>query len=519
MLATVYIFFSILLEGLQLFQKEAGREIRRFSEYKDRAAKRFHQLSKQADKNEKNIANLTYDIQTAYHHIGNLSEALNLQVDETVNLREVMSDLHTQLNTTHAEITSCCSITQLTNGKPEYSSTNQNNQKPAHDNKYLNIEIVEFGSGDFHDDIIPSFHKDSDIHASEKTDTGEHGSGETIYEGSGETVDGQSTVLPPFINVDLSSYVKREEFQHENTILKEMLGMYVNHYTNLTTKIKEMDMRITNIQLGNFMQSLQESLINFTQNVITLDQWKVSSTQIVNSTLSNQDQINKLTNMVVENSDKMADLRWKISSNELLSSQQFNILRMYVIRLNNSLEDMKEHISEIEKKMSKYVHSGNQYNGFYGYQSAFHPGNQPAGSLENGTNNDIPQDKFITLMSRLDELGLQVVFNQNRLGNLEVKLLNESLFTCRKYNMDSYQDSQLATHETVLKSNANSLMLIHELVKELDDTVQALNSEMKLNSKRIRTTTSKLNSLHKIIPAMVMIKKEVDHFKLQLPTG
>jgi len=46
--------------------------------------------------------------------------------------------------------------------------------------------------------------------------------------------------------------------------------------------------------------------------------------------------------------------------------------------------------------------------------------------------------------------------------------------------MDTAQDSQLASHEAVIKATSNSLQLTNNLVKELDRMVTALNTQVKL---------------------------------------
>ena len=505
-----------------MFEKDAKREIRRFNEHKERVAKRFHQLTNQVERNDENVVVLAKDVRETQENVHNFTEGFNQQLTDQTNHIDLISDLNLQLSIRVDNNTACCSKVQQSTVKlrqsmdefsqskatTEYSSKNHkeymaNNKKPR-----VNFQIVEFGSGDYHEDVFTN----QDIKSSE-LDTGDFGSGETILEGSGV----KESELPPFRNVDFSSFVEKTEFERENAVLKEMLEVYMTQNQNLSSQVSTMETRIANIQIGNFMQSLQESFINFTQNVITLDQWQMSSMQIVNSTLHNQDQINKVTRMVINSSDKMADLEWKVSNNELLSNQQYNILRMYVTRLNNSVEDIKEHIGRIEKRQSRVPQSGSPYGSMYGYQSGFRTGNHPDGNRQNET--DLPEDRFQLLMSRLDELGLQVVFNQNRLGNLEVKMLNESLQACTKYNMDTYQDSQLASHEAIIKSNTNSILLTHSFMKELDNAVHALNSEIKSHSTKIRKVYTNLRSLLNIIPAVKTIKKEVDHFMLQLPIG
>ncbi|XP_053380478.1 angiopoietin-2-like [Mercenaria mercenaria] len=522
---------SVLLEGLKLFQKEAKRDLRRFKEYKeDRAAKRFHQLTNQVEKCEREIEKLQTDLNNLTQDLTSLhADKISLQdkqdglKNDYNSLRNLTFDLQSDLSETIENLTSCCNThIELANQMQQYSRTNQQTDILTNGNRVPyrptnEIEIVEFGSGEIHDDYLSKFEEETNkVEGGKYSNNKEYGSGETIYEGSGDIGSGQ-TELPPFI--DINNYVHINTFQAEKMKWEGNFLALSHQFDNLTSHISDIEKRVTSIQLGNFMQNLQESLINFTQNVITLDQWKLSSNQIVNSTLYNQDQIIKISNMVLDNTDKIADLRWKVSNDELLSDQQFNILRMYIIRLNNSVEDIKEKIKLLEKRnpsgsQTQYQASYYGYQTSYSSQTGYNTGDQTKGN----SFGDQSRDSIEIMMSRLDDLGLQIVFNQNRLGNLEVKLLNESLYTCRKFNMDAYQDSQLASHEAIIKSNTNSIMLMHELVKELDYTVKSLNSEVKSNGRRIRTVNGNLDSLRGIVPVVIGLKKEIENFMFQLPT-
>lgn len=519
-----------MLEGLRIFQKEASRDLRRFKEYKEeRAAKRFHQLTKQAERCEAETEKLRTDLNNLTQELGSLhSEKISLQ-DKYVSLqynhdilRNFTNELQNNLTKSVENITSCCNTQKkLSSHNQQYSRTNQQTVYKTKGNRipYIpisEIEIVEFGSGDVRDDVLSKLEEETNRLDTDKLNA-EHGSGETIHEGSGETGSGQ-TELPPF--VDMHNYVHIDTFLTEKAKWENNFLTLSHHFDNVTSHVSDLEKKLASIQLGNFMENLQESLINFTQNVITLDQWKVSSNYIVNSTLYNQDQIIKLSNMVLENNEKIADLRWKVSNGDSLNDQQFTILKMYIIRLNNSVEDIKEELKLFDRKKSNgfQPHYQAAYYGYetgYNSQTSYNTGDQ----TKQNTFGDQSKDSIEILKSRLDDLGLQIVFNQNRLGNLEVKLLNESLYTCRKFSMDAYQDSQLASHEAIIESNTNSIMLTHQLVKELDYTVKSFNSDVKSNIRKIRTVSGNVDSLRGLIPAMVGIKKEVDNLMFQLPAG
>lgn len=491
--------------------------MRRYKEYKEKAAKRFHQienkierLETQRDKNDiafQNIKdqlishtkeqiylrNVTKDTQKS---LTNLTSYLTILTGKVNNNSE-------QLKHVNDSVSKCCF--NKNQKKPLYLPPNARSKENENsiwsdrvtngfsENGTTDIDIVEFGSGDTIDEyfskIEETYNKVGEKWPLKNNDKEDDISLE--YESSGETGSGETDELPP--NTQDKHYIEKQVFLHEIGIRDQKIIFLSEMLSNLSNNISKIETKITSIQLGSIMQNLQESLINFTQNVITLDQWKISSNQMVNSTLQNQDQILELSNRIVENSDKISDINWKMSSHELLSDRQYNILRMYIIRLNNTVEDIKEKLKEVNLKLI--------------------PQHQKWYKSEHGNKGTDP------LVSKVENLALQVVYNQNRLGNLEVKILNETLYQCRKYNVDTFQDEQLASHEAIIKSNGNSIVLVHELVKAIDDSLRALNGDVKMNMRRIRSLASNLGSYKGIVPVVINMQMEIDNFRFQLPKG
>ena len=488
--------------------------MRRYREYKEKAAKRFHQienklerLETQKDKNDVTfrimkdqfithtkeqiyLRNITKDTQNSVEKlISNLTSISSNISSKDLNLRELTSNL-----------SYCCLHAKLYNvsGQRERAGESRTFTK-GNSGISTDINIVDFGSGDIIDEYLSKFEESSN----KVDDWWKNGSkdnklragnekGTADYESSGEVGSGETDELPPFIQ--RKYYVEKHVFLEEIANRDRKIFTLTEQYSQLSDQINKMETKITSIQLGNFMQNLQEMFINFTQNVITLDQWKLSSNQIVNSTLQNQDQIIELTNRIVENADKITDIRWRLSNNELLSDQQYNILRMYVIRLNNSVEDIKEELRHFHTKLIPQHHER--------YKTTKLDGN----GME-------------TLVSRLEDLGLQIVYNQNRLATLEVKVLNETLYECRKYNMDAFQDTQLAQHEAIIKSNGNSILLVHELVKQIDDGLHSVNGDVNTIVRRLRGLVNNFESFKGIVPVVTNMQKEINNFRFQLPKG
>ena len=504
------------MESLQWTQKENNREIRRYREYKEKAAKRFHQIENKIErletqKGKNDIAFQNIKDQLITHtkdqiYLRDVTKKIQYTlVNLTSNVTHLTSDLRNISEKAQNEsnkLSECClgKHRQKMNNPFEHNTNNgqergdwsnaiksDNMQRKGRDA----IDIVEFGSGDLIDEYLSRLEESSNkVGENWQTKTGNNGEEILEYQSSGEVGSGDIEELPHF---EQGNFVEKQIFLQEIWTRDQRI-LYLNEkLSNLSDNMETIENKITSIQLGHFMHNLQESLINFTQNVITLDQWKISSNQIVNSTLQNQDQIIDLTNRIIGNNDKITDINWRLSNNELLSDRQYNILRMYVIRLNNTVEDIKEQLKEFHTKMIPKHHS--KYNSETNAQG------------------------METLISRVEDLALQVVYNQNRLGALEVQVLNETLYQCRKFNMDTFQDQQLANHEAILKSNGKSIVLVHELVKQIDDNLHALDGDVKTNIRRIRGLASSLGSYKGIVPVVVNMQKEIDNFRFQLPKG
>lgn len=320
-------------------------------------------------------------------------------------------------------------------------------------------------------------------------DWNEVGSGEV---GSGETM----PVLPTHSHYN---FVKKGdlllELQERDLEITTLLDMY----DNLKKGLAVMEGRIHEIQLGNFMEHLQESFINFTQNVLTMDQWKMASGQLINTTQVNQQQISSLTNMIFNNSHFLRELEMKISNAQSLSYQQFTLLRIHIIQLNNTVQDMKEEWNR------------NWKNRVQNTQSL--PPPVHVHTIKNGHEN------LETLHSRIEDIALQVVYNENRIAKLEIKMLNESLSECKKVNADIYQDARIQHVE-------NSMMKISEasefIKKILTQVQQEMYQEYLVNrnqSEVINVIIQDIGKVDQILPQISSVQQQIYLYQQMLPQG
>ncbi|KAK6194817.1 hypothetical protein SNE40_000365 [Patella caerulea] len=273
----------------------------------------------------------------------------------------------------------------------------------------------------------------------------------------------------------------------------EAFAQLQEQYNKMVDKIKVIDEKIQSIQLGDFMKNLQESLINFTQNVITLDQWKTASSQIINSTQFNQHQIMQLKGEIINTTNIISKLKWRTSHRQDKVDQQYRVLQMHIINLNNSMQDLREHVTYIATM-----------------QSSRRP------SMEtNGNTRYLPPSTDV--LSRLEDLGLQITYNENRIAKMETRVLNQSLYECQKANNDLFQDSKLLQLDHDIQESKKSATIMKGMLKRLDRAIYRVHSYAKNSSDVINTLQSKFFSWDVYIPIIQLLRQEVSNLLYTLP--
>lgn len=304
--------------------------------------------------------------------------------------------------------------------------------------------------------------------------------GSDVEEGSGAGVD-----TPMFLKVkDFITEIYDRDI--EISALHEMFFDMEDH-------LERIEGKMASIQLGNFMERLQSSLVNFTQNVITLDQWKVASSDMVNSTQINQQKIQQVTQMILNNTQHIQELEWKLANTQGLSYQQFSLLRMHVIQLNNTVQDIKEDLVKRKNKHSSYSSSG--------------------------VNSQVSLPQLKTLSSRVEDLALQIIYNENRISKLEIEALNNSLFECRKFNADVYQDSRLLFLEKSQQRVNEDMIKMQEVTRKLDQGLYRIYLSSKNNTQLISTNGAQLQQLKNFLPYIIETHREMVNFRFHLPKG
>ncbi|KAL3870761.1 hypothetical protein ACJMK2_038804 [Sinanodonta woodiana] len=470
------------IERINYEQKLALKEHTKYVEYKERAGKRMHLIDKKINKIELFFEIVDETVEEINQNISDINQNITHFVLTQAKLESIVSENLKDIEQFKKNCT--CLTTIHTSGHSSIlpSVINKAANTPLSTSGIYNIPfLTDFGSGD-ETDLFGSSPREQ-----EKNNV-ETGSGDAVLspDTNGGYFGSRSTDQSGMRTHDLLQY-----FLHEINKRDQIISLLQEKYSNLSDNVEQVSVRVSSIQLGSFLVNFQQSLLNFTQNVLTLDQWRMASSDIINSTLNNQNQIMKITNMISENSNRIVDQQWKLSNLETLGDQQFNILRMFVIKLNNSVEDLKEQFQEHEKK---------------------HPLNSHADRVRHG------QRELATILSRLDDMVLQVIHNENRLGNLEVHILNKTLSDCQKASRDREQDIQIQQHETNLRRNAQTILLLNGLVKKLDQGLYKVHAESRNTSRQIRNLGTDVRNLISFVPAVINIKQEIEHFKFHLPT-
>ena len=327
----------------------------------------------------------------------------------------------------------------------------------------------------------------------------------------------------------MKNLLQTHDVYFEKEILKRdsLIKALEEYLAVLTSKVSEVEKRVLSIQLGDFMQKLQESMINFTQHVITIDQWNVASNQIINSTQYNQRQIMELTAMIMNNSKAINQMEWKVVEQRSLSDQQFRVLRMHIIRLNNTVQDLREHIDYLGTIKTRGTQKEGSYQSPHGDTNYHSPQRDYQGSQRtyqrphqdhNGPRGNY-QNSHGDVMTKMEELSLQIVYNENRIGKLENKVLNQSLFECKKTNTDLFQDSRLHRMDQDLAKMRHKAGVVEEVVRRVDRSMYRIHANTKNNTHVINKLSSVVSMWDVYFPVIQLLRQEVDNLLSQVPTG
>nr|KAG5699834.1 hypothetical protein BaRGS_034608 [Batillaria attramentaria] len=130
----------------------------------------------------------------------------------------------------------------------------------------------------------------------------------------------------------------------------ETVAQLQEDYDQLGAVVSRLTDQMASMRLREFMERLQRSLVNFTSNVLTLDQWQAASQQMVSATQRTEERLSDLATRVLDNTKLGSDLQFSVRDYQLLGERQYRVLQSHIIRLNNTLQDLEETVSQLASK-------------------------------------------------------------------------------------------------------------------------------------------------------------------------
>ncbi|XP_033732796.1 protein scabrous-like [Pecten maximus] len=479
--------YRLNMNNMRFEQEQIKTELDSYQKLKEGTRRSFRKLDRQFGKYSLRLENLENDIKNVSLNVYSMFEMHQENVTDNLNKIQSLEQLIENQTKPFTE-------GNFRHIRSRLSRLDKNSTFPG---STLQLVTNDEGSGDVETDYILT-------PIEESSDSLETGSGEETFREIpiGILPHGH----PQYLNTE-DFILEIQERDEEILDLEKMVDQLKTSLVNVETKL-------TSIQLGDFMGNLQESLLNFTQNVITLEQWKMASTDIVNSTQFNQRQITSLTNMILNNSNHVRDVEWKVADVQSLGYQQFNLLRMYVIQLNNSVQDMKETMSNLQKTQRQQQEQQHQQQ--HQHQQQVNRNSElPRQPIDNALQPDT--EHLETLKSQVEDLSLQIIYNENRISKLEISALNESLFECKKYNTDRDQDAKISQLKQEVSKLIETEVMVKEMLKRLDRGLFRVHLTNTNQSDVIRDMVREIEYLNSNVTVIDELKQEVDHVRFMLP--
>jgi paraquat-inducible protein B len=134
-------------------------------------------------------------------------------------------------------------------------------------------------------------------------------------------------------------------------------------------------------------------------------------------------------------------------------------------------------------------------------------------TIDNGNSN------METLKSRLEDIALQVVYNENRITKLELKIINESLLECKKANADIYQDAKIMQIENSVMKMSEASKMVKIILNQIRRELYQEFATNRNQSEVISIIIQDIGKIDKIIPRIAYLQDQIDFFQFMLPEG
>lgn len=321
---------------------------------------------------------------------------------------------------------------------------------------------------------------------------------DTLAEGSGnaesvmQTRTVQLTTLPSSEppgprnqnNYSGSNRQNDKKLKKEMKIMKESLTekdlqveRLQNIVLNLSLDLAKLENNVLSLQKNEEIVKTQQTVANFTQYMIALDQWRVSSPLIINTTQENQEQLDILGELILNNTNRLGKLEVKLIDHRYLMEHTEVTFERELHRINETLKKVRHRTHHHDHAMTEEL-----------------------------------AQQFEDLHSKLEQLG-------SRLINVEVKVLNSSLNTCSKQQADFYQDIKLKEMNKKLDKMQESILVHRETLTRTDRGLYRLHLDIKSHKDAIDTLKRESKKMSSYKPEFKAMQEEVTKFLHHLPQG
>ena len=256
-----------------------------------------------------------------------------------------------------------------------------------------------------------------------------------------------------------------------------------NLFLNLTLRISELDRKfLTNQQNGqeNDLGKLQRSLMNFTHQMLTMEQWRMSSISHTNVSHQNLKELAEMRNLIHMQRHKLQKLELQLKSQKESNLQSFQYLKDRVSKINETSH---------QYSISHTKHSSKSYDDADKVRQKLH----------------LFQDEITNMRLRISQA--------------ETKVANASLNSCKKGNKDMYQDAKFAVFQKDINVLEGKMITWERNTRHTDIELSRLYTVVDGASKTMDGITRELNRMVKLQPDIFDIKREINNMMQQLPKG
>ncbi|XP_064616634.1 angiopoietin-related protein 1-like [Liolophura sinensis] len=244
---------------------------------------------------------------------------------------------------------------------------------------------------------------------------------------------------------------------------------------NLSLDLAKLENNILLLHKDGEIMKTQQEAANFTQYMIALDQWRISSPLIINTTQENQEQLDILGELILNNTNRLGKLEVKLLDHRYLMEHTELTFERELHRINETLKKVRHRTHHHDHAMTEEL-----------------------------------AQQFEDMHLKLEQLG-------SRLMNIEVKVLNSSLNTCAKQQADFYQDIKLKEMNKKLDKMQESILVHRETLTRTDRGLYRLHLDIKSHKDAIDTLKRESKKMSSYKPEFKAMQEEVTKFLHHLP--